>query len=94
MVATNPCASPPPKSKSVAVLVRSKNHMPITERITNNVVSTPTTDRIMNDEIIDTSATKPLSPETLARFREEVEIEKLNMDDDWITSINYDDEDE
>ena len=48
----------------------------------------------MNDEIIDTSATKPLSPETLARFREEVEIEKLNMDDDWITSINYDDEDE
>lgn len=84
MVALNPSASPP-KRKSFAALVRS-----------NNAVSTPTTDRIRNEEI-DTDATKPLSPGTLARFRADAERERLNMNDTWITSdedASDDDDDE
>ena len=89
MVVRNPSESPPTR-KSFAISDSSDRF--------SNAINTPNIDhdRIVNEEI-DTSATRPLSPGTLSRFRAEVEQERLNMNDTWITSeddSSYDDDDE
>ena len=90
MVVRNPSESPPTR-KSFAISDSSNRF--------SNAINTPNNDhdRIVNEEI-DTSATRPLSPGTLARFRAEVEQERLNMNDTWITSddddSSYEDDDE